>query len=296
MAAISVNLLRNGRTGSFASQTVTYEAVYQVITDNSSDGPNVVAFASGIPRLGDLYAIGNDVDSRASAVGITPEQDTETPRKWQVRVAYSSEAGGTLEIGEEFDPIDRPPRVEWDKEEYVEVIEKELSSTSAALGTSRLIQTACGESYDPFPEVVRYRPIVRIRRNFILFNDALKFDYLGAVNLTRWFGGDSRTWMCRDLATIEKHAGGLRYVEVTGEFVYNRDTWDLKILHQGFLVRTTTSATEKPTRAHDNFGEPVTRPVLLDAEGRRLAQGSTSHVIHTYYVYPEKDFHTLSLV
>lgn len=278
MAAGTAQLLRTGRTGEISPTDQRWEALYQVLTTDKNDGPLVVAVASGIPAFNSIYSIGSETDLGARVVSIVPTQDTDNPQKWEVRVVWSTQNQDPLSPDTPGDPTLRPNIIRWRMEPYQEAADRDRDGN--------LIQTVNGEWFDPFPEVTRYRPVVNIQKNFLTFNDALMFSYVGAVNSDTWLGGSANFWLCRDLNVEPMYEFNIAYKRVTGEFVYNRDTWSLVLPHKGTLYKNSASSTVLTF----DPGRPL---VHLTTAGVR----SSTHVATlSFNLYPAQSFSALGLV
>lgn len=278
MAAGTAQLLRHGRTGSVSVGETSWEAIYQVITTDSSDGPATVALAPGLPVFNTVYSIGNETDLGATVTSILPEQDGDNPRVWRVRVIWSTQNLDPFDPGDPQDPLARPNIIRWRMEPYTEAIDRDRDGN--------LIQTANHEWFSPFPEVTKYRPVVNIEKNFLIFNDSFMFDYTGAVNADNWLGGAPERWLCRILQVEPMFAFGIAYKRVIGEFVYKGDSWALVLAHKGNLYRP-NNLTTTPARAP--FGELV----HLTSSGIK----TSSHVSDlTFNIYPAQSFQALNLL
>lgn len=277
MSAGNAQLVRGGRAGSIVENGVRYEADYQVLTTDKNDGPAIVSLANGIPRYGDVYAVGTELDFGVNCISIEPRQDTTSPYKWIVHVVWSAELGSDPQ-NINPNPTIRPAIIRWLHEEYQEETEKDINGT--------LIATANGERFMPPTQVTRFRPVVHIERNYLVFNDSLQFNYLDAVNSDSWLGGTARTWRCRQLQVDPMFERNIRYKRVTAEMVYKYDEWTLTRLHEGYKYRqssATTSLIESPGRK---------TPVFLDSTGVK----ATTPSYLTFYIHREVSFNALGLI
>src|SRR5687768_9987452 len=112
MAAGTATLLRHGRTANFGRDSYSFEAVYLVLTTDKNDGPGIVALASGIPRFGDFYSLGNEFDLAATVNSVEPTQDQESPFRWEVRVVWSTINEDPTSPGVD-DPTLEPNIIRW---------------------------------------------------------------------------------------------------------------------------------------------------------------------------------------
>ena len=278
MAAGTATLLRGGRAGTINASGIEYEAVFQVITTDKNDGPAIVALAAGVPRYGDVYSVGNEIDFGIRANSIVPVQDSSSPFRWEVRVGYSANLFEDPTIINERNPTARPAIVRWLHEEATEPMERDANGT--------LVATANREVFRPLPERTVYRPVLHIERNYLVFNDTLQFDYLDSVNSDVFVGGAARTWRCKLLQVDPEFENGFSYKRVIAEFVYKHDEWTITRLHEGFRFKASTSST--------SLSEVSARkvPVFLDSTGVR----STAASYLTFYPHREKAFNALGLI
>jgi hypothetical protein len=281
MAAGQAKLLRHGRVGSIGADGVRYEAVFQVITTDKSDGPAIVALASGIPRYGDIYAVGNELDFGINCNSILPRQSKDSPFIWEVTVTYTASLLEDPEQINQPNPTLRPAIIHWLKEEYTEPMERDRDGT--------VVATVNNEPFVPRIERVMYRPVVHIERNFLAFNDSLQFTYLSAVNSDTWLGGTADKWLCRMLQVDPMFENNIRYKRVTAEFVYNKDEWTVDRLNRGHLYHPSTASTALlPSREE--------KILKLDGTIWRSTDSTTDIVYLSFYPYAQQPFNALGLV
>lgn len=262
MAAGSANLLRWGRSGQWTAELREYEAVYQVITTDKSDGPATVNLASGLPRLGDMYSVGNETDANAKAIEIDPRQDRDKSERWEITVRFSNQSPDPSAIQQgQQNPALEPAVVRWSKEEYREVVETDRNG--------KKICNVNGQMFDPPLEKTKYRPVLLVERNFLNFPDSYELDYPDSENSDAFFGKPPGHWVVRELYSEPRYANGFNYKRVFAAFVYYKNGCATKLLNQGFLYKATTATTilieDKARR----------KPVLLNSTGVRIADGST---------------------
>ena len=81
MSVVSVKEQWAGRDAEFTDDwNRRYKRVFQVLTDDSADGPITVAFATGIPRIWDFFTspLYGEYDILAVCRSVFPEQDEKT--------------------------------------------------------------------------------------------------------------------------------------------------------------------------------------------------------------------------
>lgn len=277
MAAGTAKLLKYGRSGDINGSGVRYEAIYQVITTDQSDGPAIVAAASGVPRYGDIYNVGNEVDFGLTVTSILPEQDRKSPFRWEVRVTWTTPQSDPANPPNS-QPHLRPAIVRWLHEEFTEIMEKDVNGT--------LVATFHGEKFKPPLEVTRYRPVLHIERNFLAFNDSLQFDYIDSVNSDTWLSATARKWRCKMFQVDPMFENNFAYKRVTAEFVFNKNEWTKEVLHAGYKHFASTASTqviEIPNRRV---------PVFLTTAGYRTTDVSYL----TFFPHSEQPFNALGLI
>jgi hypothetical protein len=88
MAATVVGVSVEDRSGSTnLDQRKEYAVTYKITTDNEQDGSQVVLGVAGLPALGDIYSVGNDVDSQESNL---TTRWTIRPKSLSERIQYAS--------------------------------------------------------------------------------------------------------------------------------------------------------------------------------------------------------------
>jgi len=115
MAVVSVKILHDGWSGSFTSKEIpTFSVVYLVEVDDPQDGNILVKQASGIPRLGSYYRVGQDFHALATCKSISTTPVGGTRNLWQVTASFGKPEKGedddnpTDGVTEDGDPTDDP--------------------------------------------------------------------------------------------------------------------------------------------------------------------------------------------
>lgn len=129
----------------------------------------------------------------------------------------------------------------------------------------------------------------------------LQRTYSDTVNNATWNGGAEKTWRCLGCSfqVQTENVGGVSYVywEVTWEFAYDRNNWNLKPWDLGFAERCTSAGVpsasgDKRKTIVGQDGKTVKQPVAL-ASGVALPPGSPPQVINAgagAEFYEPKDF------
>ena len=116
MAVVSTKILHDGWTGSFTTKEIpTFKVVYLVEVDDPEDGNLLVVDASGIPKIGSAYNVGQDFHGgvRCKSLSTTPVAGTRN--LWQVTASYGKPEKGeegdddpTDGVAEDGEPTDDP--------------------------------------------------------------------------------------------------------------------------------------------------------------------------------------------
>lgn len=281
MAAGTAQLLRTGRTGSITKEETSWEAIYQVITTDKTDGPATVALAPGIPVFNSVYAIGSEFDLGATVSSIIPTQDGDNPQRWTVQVRWSTKNLDPFDPGDPQDPLARPNIIRWRMEPYQEDLNRDRNGQIMRNANNELLVDIYQDA-----QVTRYRPVVNIEKNFLVFNDNLMFTYTGAVNSDSWLGGSADYWLCRILQVEPMFEFSIAYKRVIGEFVYNRDSWRFVVPHKGYLYKANLASASPIPRQSGELVHLTSDGVL-----------SSSHVHDLEFdIYPAQSFQALNLL
>jgi hypothetical protein len=149
-----------------------YTRVFQVITDDPSDGTKVVRDDPTLPDYGDPWVqldandVQTDIDTDAFCVEKRATQtDENNPQNWVCICEY-------VGLG---DPTAEPPRVHWTGEKY-----QKASQTDA---TGTLVANSAGDPYSSGMTRDRHRSILIIERNILTWDPDWPDTYLDTLNL-----------------------------------------------------------------------------------------------------------------
>jgi len=288
MAVTKVTQLWRGRSHSSDAQGGrTYRRKFDVYTDDKATEQSEVRQAVGVPRIGDIYP----EDTGATVIGLQVEQEPNHDKLWHVTANYSTDTGNQNTGAEEENPLDRPAELEWSFVQFTKIAETDLNG-EALLNSS-------GEIFDPPPEMDDSRPVLRIARNEAAFSAALAVDFMDAVNLDAFFGGQPGQVKVASISAVRQFENDVAFWRVVYEFHYRRELWDLRVLDQGFHTFdgvTLDVIRELVNNVDDGPGtfQPVQKPERLDGMGGRLAPPEAS-VYLPYQVYKNRTFADLGL-
>ena len=240
----------------FRKYTVSFTTSFQVLHDaNESDlsiyqAPGIPAAGSRYPNFPTVFADGASIERVSPIYSI-------------VTIDYNGEIGSSSE-----NPLFNPPRIDWDDVETEEEIDEDFDGAA--------IVTANNE-----PITGLKRPIVdqvvTIRRNMPFFNPWVQMVYRQSVNSDLFLGFPPGTGRLTKLSAANIYDENFGYYEVTAtvQFRYPYRTtparaWYKRVRHEGFYAKYGNSI----WRATDAARQPVSKPILLAADGTPLAPGA----------------------
>lgn len=288
MSIVSVNEKAGRRHRLNEDGEAEYTRVFSVVTSSAADGAKTVRTATGIPRRGDVYQLDGEVDFSATAKEIEPQQDTDNPRKWEVRVEYgplTSEAGGGTT---ETNPLLRPADISWGFTPYTRVAFRDINNKG--------ILNSAGLYFDPPAEVDDSRPVLSISRNEAGFNPALAIEYQDSINSDSFFGASARQVKLAGISSTRQFENNVIFWRTNYEFHFRREGWKLALLDQGRYDNLGVPIMEKDADGTLIQGSHVADPVPLNGLGQRKENPSPTNVVYLEFdVYKERSFSALNL-
>ena len=250
--------------------TIKMQRAFTVTLD-PTDALEVVYTAAGLPLLNNLYPGTNAVICRE----LTPQRIS--PILAMVTCTYEGETGRG---GISDTPIGADPSIEWGGITTDEAIDQDWNG--------KAIVTVNNEPIDGLTERLT-DDTVTIERNFLTINRYAVRAYRRAVNSDTFMGwppGTAR--MIDDNAKAVFIDGVIKYWKVRAVFQFREPfrttaakAWYKRVRHEGFLVREFLSPTGTYTDPHIAWDlgtkSPVTRPVLLKANGERETDPNAAH-------------------
>jgi len=207
---------------------------------------------------------------------------------FDVSVRYARRQRGT--DPEAQTPFDEPPEVEWSWDVSTEAIDIDAQDGEPILNTA-------GEPFDP--------PITREVADLVLTitraeptydpNKAMKFK--NVLNKTAFLGIEAGKARCFPISARKVYEGPNDiFWRVTYRFGFRSDTWNQRVLCQGFRQKTGTNAAGEATYEQilDDVGNPLSEPVNLGITGQVLA-ANQSPLWLSFAKYPREDFSELGL-
>lgn len=265
----------------FRKLNASFTEAYQILhTTDTTELEKINA--PGIPAAGTSYP------GFAFVYADTAKIQTVSPNFSIATVDYNGEvnpknAGGSTGSGGGGDPspIAAPAKIDRYDIETQEECDEDWDGNA--------LITANGE---PITGIMR--PVVDqafiIRKNMLFFDSYVQARYRLATNSDYFLGWAPGTVRCTGLSATNVYDQYLGYWEVTGVFQCRypyRTTpdkaWYARVRHEGFYERLTTSGVDRIERAQDS-AKDRTKPCLLDATGKRLADPVPGQKFQAYWL------------
>lgn len=258
---------------------------YQVVHTADTDAGEIEA-APGIPRIGDsypglIYVYCDSIELTRASIIMS-----------YITVSYKGEVGPA---GDEDSPLNAPPEISWSDTETDEPTDEDIEG--------KAIVTANGEPIDGVTMKIADN-IVTIKRNFLTFNPYITGLYRHSVSSDTFLGYPAGTArLIRYNAKNAFYQDDQSYWEVTGSIQFrlgirtsDEKAWYKRVRHEGYYVKETDpfSSQQIIVQARDDNGKPVTRPVLLKADGTRETNPDNANWLE-FQVYRSLPYNSLGL-
>lgn len=289
MAIVSSNERPVGRTADEEAEFRTFTRVFIVVTDDVGDGPVAARLAAGIPNIGD----GHPAEPfKAFCFSIVPNE-TSSRLIFEVVCQYSTDPGVFAE-----DPTDAEPVISWSSVRQTVQIRQDIDG--------KPIQNAAGEDFEVgLAENVSIMEVTVVT-NEDDYDPDFAEDMLETTNESQiQIAGKSVGPFKAKLVTFtgeSSESGGVQFFKITKKLIFKgsnleteeSDTFDRKILNQGFNAKLIAGPTEKPVAILDQQGKEVDKPQNLKADGTREAAGVDANFI-IFKTVPRRDFALLNI-
>jgi len=241
----------------------TYRMVFVVITDSDNDGVMVVGNATGIPHKGDTYYTATDSDPGALCQDVSPTQDPENQKVWEVVATFSSHSGDPAK--DDPNPMVHPPDIHWSSWSETRALHKDLDG--------KPFTNSAGQPIDPpFERRWKY-PALTVVRNEATFPVGLVQTYWDVTNSDVFNGWAPDTVKVEDIRASSEYREAQGFFRVTYEFLFRNGGWKHWELDQGTFHLVTDADTGDQTREPIMMdGIATTNPVPLDGKGDELSQ------------------------
>ena len=272
-----------------------------------------------LPKMWDAYMFkGLVVTPKSYARSYSFQQNPANQKLWTCEVTFTPLQPGEHEDDKVVDPSHRPAKFSVDREVYSKILEKDIDG-------KQIVNTA-GRMYDEPLEQESTRGVLVIQKNVPdLFH---VMDYVGkfsdAVNKKSWGPQAApglvvkpRQALCRDVSAGELQTeGDFQFYTVTFRISLKQgdETWDRSVLERGYryypsdVIKLAEGADDTPPPEDDEPPElnaeqkaaakamldavqddSGAEPVLLDADGGRLAAGADA-IFTDWRTQREEDF------
>jgi len=308
--------LYEGRTGTFGVKASREFSVngWLSVDDRGIEAKWLYDNELRIPRIGAAYAhgLGADPGARVKSVQLTERGQS---RIWDFGVGYSSAID---EQQQEENPMLREPEVNYDFNPRETALQRAFDGPEADETGYRVaddfgsIEPTGEPAYkavlnssdeifeDPLMDY-EIDAIITIERNEPTFNLIQAHWYMNTINKEQWWGLPprfARLHMIKPQYTVE---GIYKFFRVKYEIHVGVREWIRQVLDVGYREKIVTEETDeegnpiieyKPLLDAD--GNHLSKPVKLDGNGRKLAEGRDP-VFLKYYTYRRRDFGKLAL-
>ncbi len=258
---------------------VTHELTLNVSTDDATIGTASVAADGRVIQLGDVYTDGTDYDPTSVCVGIDVSRDPVCEKNMRVKASFSNE-----EPELEVNPLAQAPV--W--RPYFETIDWYFPADQRG----QYYRNTVGDWLETPPPTKLTVMGFRITRNETSFNVFALASWMESVNTDLWYSCPAGYVR---LKTIEpgdaQTAYGVTYYPITYNVQIHPFGW-----HPWY-----TPAMGRRYRDGDGKlrlpsadGVFQNQPVLLDADGNKLADGADPY-LQAFYPLKERPFSTLNL-
>jgi len=220
---------------------------------------------------------------RFSGIKIPKEWDRYLPEEWLFVKSIDVRQGEgpyIYEVTANYisieNPLDLEPEIEWGKSVSNQQIDRDINGNP--------ILNSAGQSPDP-PISEEFNDLVfRMTRNEEFFNALLAHEYKGAINSDIFLGFDPGFAKCIEISGKRARVADLIYWKVTYEIHFRLSNpipgtpkigWIRRLVDEGRIEKTGVDADGIPEllQNKDKEGTVLSEPVLLDGEGKKLADG-----------------------
>lgn len=238
-------------------KTARIVTAYQISCDPSTTEVEL-SFDPQIPKEGDAFP------QLPEMFCLDRSFKRESPVFWIATLTYE---------GKTDNPIDEPPEVSWSDAESDEPIDQDWNGNP--------IVTANGEPIDGVTMKIADN-VLNVKRNYRAFSPWLTSQYRHSVNSDVFQNYPAGTGRLTKFSAKQIHfRGSFSYWEVTASirfrFPYNTTpdkAWYARVRHEGYRERLPSG---QIVHAVDEFGDYVTKPVLLKPDGTRELNSNNAH-------------------
>lgn len=265
----------------------SYTRMWQVITDDPTDGPRTVREALPV-GLGMAYSVSaTEFDNGAFVNSIACRCTSDDGLQWEAVVEY----GPYQPLEHPQSPLDEQPQISWSWAEFQRPANQDVDG--------KPILNKAGDTYTKPFMIDDPRPVLQLSRNEASFDQTYADQYRNKVNSTSFFGGDPGVVKVHSItASRVLHPDIGYYWQVSYEFHFHADGWHEFAIENGFNALEWTPGSPlgiiEPTikqkyKIKDDKGSEISSPWPLDDIGQRVPKGGTA-AITEWVLYEETDF------
>ncbi len=286
------------------SYTITYEAYCDNQMAPGAVAQGSVAFGLPVQWSGYDYLGFTDPTSVVRTYDVRLKNPEASQFVWLITVGW-----GPLEPGEDDqqnqeNPVNRGPRFSWDDEFYTKIVDKDLDG--------KPITNSADQPFDEPLEIEQSRGVLCVNINVASLGEAVEYSrkFQLAMNKSSWRIGTKtippRAALCRSVVSSPLNTEtSYTYYDLQFRFAFAEEgtTWDTEILNRGLMEKVTVpSPPDAQGNTQDTTAEiqpitvdvkgvkvPITEPVKLDAEGKKLKDGDDP-TYKKFRVFREVDY------
>lgn len=267
-----------GRSGSINDQREReYVRVFKFMMSRATDGPEVIQLHPACPRPWSVYVSASGiVDTGSWCRDVRFDVDSNDPYTWTVVASYSSRVNRP-DINLIENPLLRPSDISWGTTREMVPMEFDADGTP--------VRNTAGDLFDPPLEKPRTTAILRIGKNLPTYDARLYVDYENTVNEKPFFTFGKWQVKCEHITGKRQFENGILFWRVDFEFHIrgaqladdapggdarmkeHKYAWSKFVLNRGWRETDTINGGTKPIMV---YGQPITSPAFLDADGKAI--------------------------
>lgn len=279
MAVISVDLDRQGSTSKLTLATRQSTLTWIVITAQT-DSSVIAEQASGIPA----YGTPHPDDPFRYCIDVSA--DRVEPGVFRVTATYETPPNGEQQLPD--NPLNQVPQYQWGFNTFERAIDYDLNGIA--------IVNSAGEPYDPGVMMKYAVATLNVTRNEPAYDHSYAFTFVNHVNADTFYGVGPGYAFCTGIsgssATFNILGLTQVYWVVNYQIEFSSFPYQPKVLDAGY--KEWYSPLTRPVNIKDDYGNDVSRPVMLDGTGHKAAQGYNGYW-RDHPVYGQANFYSLGI-
>lgn len=261
----------------FTADATNWGAKKVIETGQTLTAPN-----DPLPYIYSTYAVSGDTaDTAAYCLSISATRNTEKKTLWTCVANFGPLPIGRLTGDNTSNPMLRPTKYTMEYVATTEPVTQAVNITALPhrpAGNLGPIESAAAEEFDETLYETRFTPVLVMRKNYATLTEVhdIVRTYDGTLNSDSYFGYPRE---CAKFEGVELSdpitEGAYTYWEATIRVALSRKPFYRSVVNQGFRYLNNGDAVE----ATDANGDRVSAPVLLAADGTKLADGQLGNLI-----------------